>query len=193
MNSFNFNNRYECDIDLVYHWRDLKKKPSVIVFDLDHTLWPFYVDTTVKEPFTKVNEAVFDANNKLLAPFESVTKILKTLKECCFDDDEKLAIASRSTRQDLAMNLIELFGWTNLIDSFQIYSMPKSNHMHAIKNELKFNSFRQVLFFDDHQFNINTTKPMGVFAFKLDKSTGLNMKALHRAFDLYDYYMHRTN
>ncbi len=33
------------DHDLVKHWKNLKNRPQIIVFDLDYTLWPFYASS----------------------------------------------------------------------------------------------------------------------------------------------------
>ncbi|XP_075527136.1 magnesium-dependent phosphatase 1-like isoform X6 [Dermacentor variabilis] len=43
-----------------------EKRPKLIVFDLDYTLWPMYVDTHVTPPFKKVKTDDPDAAKELL-------------------------------------------------------------------------------------------------------------------------------
>ena len=179
------------DYDLVYHWRDLVIKPKIIVLDLDHTLWPFYVDTNPVPPFTKhligKQLTVTDSTQTQLMGYADIPKILNTLTEYCFNNGEQIAIASRSRRQDLAMNLIELFNWKKYFNSFQIYSLPKNNHLFAIKNELKCNDFGDMLFFDDNKYNVNLATDMGVCSYLVDKNIGLNFESVHRALDIFDH------
>ena len=123
-------------------------------------------------------EQVIDSTGFLVRGFEDVTKILHTLKEYCLYKNQHLAIASRSTTHDLCMQSIELLGWKKYFSSFQIYDKNKINHMNAIKTELKFENFEEVLFFDDDYSNIKSTSSIGVFAYEVDQKTGVNLEAM---------------
>ena len=183
------------DCELVYHWRDLKHKPKFIIFDLDHTLWPFAVDTNIVPPFRRIkedkNSIITDLNDLELKGFEDVPKILNTLFEYCFMEGEKMAVASRSRRKDLALKLIELLDWKKYFHSIQIYSMPKNNHIFAIKSELNIKDFKDVLFFDDNKSNIEVANQLGICSFFVDKNIGLNLFNVHCAFDIFEkqYYL----
>jgi magnesium-dependent phosphatase 1 len=169
----------DIDTELIKRWKGLKKKPNVIVFDLDYTLWPYYVDCHVEPPIRKLNEReVVDSVGFKMNGFKDINKILKTLKEHCLNDNQYLAVASRSTTPKLAMEAIEALGWTEYFSSVQIYPKSKTIHMSKIKEDLKFESYDQVLFFDDEHTNIKETSKMGVCAILIACETGVDMNTL---------------
>ena len=167
------------DKGLIKHWKGLKCKPKVIVFDLDYTLWPYYIGNHVSPPVRKNDymEFIDDEGNRY-RPFKDVTKILKTLKEHCLGPDGHIAIASRSTAKEVAMKVMEIFEWTQYISSFQIYHVSKERHMLEIKEDLKLESFDQVLFFDDDERNVKPANDLGVLPFLVNQVDGLDMDAI---------------
>jgi magnesium-dependent phosphatase 1 len=175
------------DTALIKKWKSLKKKPTVIVFDLDFTLWPYFVDHHVTPPISKKKlnkrEVIVDSDGFEMSGFVDVSRILKTLKEKCLGPDQHLAIASRSTTPELAMETIELHGWKNYFSSFQIYPRNKTEHMKKIKEDLKFDKYQEVLFFDDEYHNIMDTSYLGVCAIEINRSLGLNIETLLAGLD----------
>ena len=149
---------------------------------MDYTLWPYFCDAHVNPPINKrkINhqEQVVDSCGFLIRGYSDVTKILKTLKEHCLEENQHLAVASRSTTRDLCMQSIELLGWKEFFSSFQIYPTNKITHMKAIREELKFKQFEEVLFFDDDYSNIKSTSSIGVYAYEVDQQSGVNITAL---------------
>jgi magnesium-dependent phosphatase 1 len=174
------------DTTLVNKWQSLRKKPTVIVFDLDYTLWPYFIEHHVTAPIHKTSSKVVDSKGFTLTTFADVNRILKTLKEKCLGPHQHLAIASRSITPELAMNAIELLGWKDYFSSIQIYPTPKSRHMNKIQEELRLAGFQEVLFFDDDQRNIVATRPMGVCAIQVDQSSGLTMEMMMIGLDRFD-------
>jgi magnesium-dependent phosphatase-1 len=128
-------------------------------------------------------ETVVDSEGFDMSGFVDVSKILKTLKEKCLKPGQHLAIASRSTTPELAMRTMELHGWKDYFSSFQIYPRNKTEHMTKIKNELKFDKFQEVLFFDDEYHNIMDTGYLGVCAIEIKRSFGLNMETFFAGLD----------
>lgn len=165
---------------LIKYWNGIVNKPKCIVFDLDMTLWPFLIDNQIFFPFRKINShgkmKLFDNNNNEVKPYDDVPLILYTLRNECFKNKEFIAIASRATASERAMQLIDLFEWTNYFDSFQIYSGSKQKHMKQIKKELKLKSFDEILFFDDSKLNLETTKNLGVIGHKVTRHYGLSLE-----------------
>ena len=55
--------------------------PKLVVFDLDYTLWPFWVDTHVSPPLKPVNNGakVQDRYRETLAFYDDVPEILATV------------------------------------------------------------------------------------------------------------------
>lgn len=117
---------------------------------------------------------VRDQYGNYLYSYINASKILKTLKENCLFKNQHLAIASRATTSEIAMQAIELFGWKDYFSSIQIYPNSKVEHMNTIKKELKLKSFDQILFFDDELRNIEETTKLGVSAYLISKPVGLN-------------------
>ena len=172
------------DLNLINHWKRLKHKPKVIVFDLDYTLWPFYADLHLWPPIRKNNSIdgnieIIDQQGMKWMAFKDVTKILKTLKEHCLESNQYLAIASRSTTNELARNAIDLFGWTSYFSSIQIYPKSKLIHMKEIMTDLNVGKYQEILFFDDETHtNIIPTRKVGITACEIDPTNGLTMNDL---------------
>ena len=95
--------------DLIEFWgNDENVKPKLIIFDLDFTLWPYFANHYYQTPFKLNKDSIIDSKNKRVTYFNDVPKILKTLKENCFKNDEKLAVASRSGDRKSVEALLEL-------------------------------------------------------------------------------------
>jgi magnesium-dependent phosphatase-1 len=110
--------------DLLTIWNDKDLvKPKFIIFDLDFTLWPYFANRYYRQPFKINKNIITDSTNKKVTYFKDIPKILKTLKEDCFKNDEKLAIASRSADRKTIQAMLELsfkFPILNLILIFFI-------------------------------------------------------------------------
>jgi magnesium-dependent phosphatase 1 len=166
------------DPQLVKHWKSLANKPKVIVFDLDFTLWPCYIQT-LDAPIRKIDDqCLIDSNGDKYTPFKDVTKILRTLREKCLGPDGYLAVASRSVSRELAINAIDIFGWSLYFSSVHVYPRIKDEHLRGIKADLNFESFRDVLFFDDDHKNYKPVYDLGAMPYLVNKVDGLNMLAM---------------
>ena len=171
------------DHDLIKAWSKLKVKPLVIVFDLDLTLWPFWVDSHCDPPFKKrtceENEGhhtIVDRKNKVFTFYTNVPKILNTLRNHCLKDTGYMAVASRTTASNQAMQLLEIYGWKDHFNSYQMYESKKTKHMNELGKELNVKDHRDVLFFDDDKRNIVDTAQMGVTGYLLDYRVGLTLQ-----------------
>jgi len=173
------------DKELVKVWKNLSRRPKIVVFDLDYTLWPYYIDSHVTPPIKAQGNNFSDSYGDLYKPFKDVTKILRTLKEKCLGEDGYLAIASRSTTKDLAMQAIEIYGWMPYLSSFQIFSRVKDVHMYAIKKELG-GEFTDMLFFDDEERNYKPTADIGVVPILVNQVDGLNLEAMYNGLLRYE-------
>ena len=172
---------------LVAHWNALKRKPDLIVFDLDYTLWPLHVDYDIELPLRKESGIVIDANGNEIEPFEDIEEILVTLKDkCLIPGQQHLAVASKAQCSDKALALIETLGWKKYFSSFQIYSEPKTNHLKTLRDEFKLDNFNQILFFDDHPANIKAVNVLGVITHKIDRSIGLNVNEFQKGLDRFN-------
>ena len=81
--------------------------PRAVVFDLDYTLWPFWVDTHVSAPPLRANadhSAVADRVGETFAFYADVPGILHGLRLA----GARLAVASRTHRPDLGREMLKL-------------------------------------------------------------------------------------
>ncbi|KAK3584558.1 hypothetical protein CHS0354_030565 [Potamilus streckersoni] len=137
---------------------NMAKRPKLIVFDLDYTLWPFWVDTHVDPPFKKKSDGkVYDSHSRHVKYYPDVPGILSSLKSQRY----QLGIASRTTCSDEAWDLVQLFEWDKYFDYKQIYPGSKTNHFTAFKNQSNL-PYEDMLFFDDEHRNIEDVGRLGV-------------------------------
>lgn len=154
--------------------------PKLIVFDLDYTLWPFWVDTHVNGKITSVpnsnNTACVDRTGEHFSFYRDVPAILHALPSVLHIP---IAVASRTCAPDLAREMLKLLyipaaaaapdsnskkATRRALDVFdgrlQIYPGSKITHMQKLHKETGV-AFEDVLFFDDEARN-RDTESLGV-------------------------------
>uniref|UniRef100_A0A6B2LTR1 Magnesium-dependent phosphatase-1 n=1 Tax=Arcella intermedia TaxID=1963864 RepID=A0A6B2LTR1_9EUKA len=91
--------------------------PRMVVFDLDYTLWPFWVDTHVQPPFKIVGGKVQDRFKYKISLYPDVMEILDLLKS----KGSILGIASRTEAPSAARSLLEIMNINHYFHHQEIY------------------------------------------------------------------------
>lgn len=136
--------------------------PKMIVFDLDYTLWPFWVDTHVSGPLKPVEggSKVKDRYGASYGFYSDIGGILEALKQ----NSILIGIASRTSAPDLGREMLKLLtiphtsrSSQRAIDYFdyqEIYPGDKKTHFNRIHKNSGI-GFEEMLFFDDESRNKN--------------------------------------
>jgi len=147
--------------------------PRLIVFDLDYTLWPFWVDTHVTPPFRLSNGKVVDHRGAKIKFYPEVPDVLSTLHSW----GVPLAVASRTSEIEGANQLVDLFGWEKYFTYKEIYPGSKTKHfqkfVHASGIPLE-----EMLFFDDEMRNIKDLQAKNVTSILVEN--GMTLRELER-------------
>lgn len=175
-------NRSKKETSIRDYWNGMARKPTCIVFDLDYTLWPFNVDSSLIPPFTRRHNGIFDHAKREIQLYEDVSLIIRTLKDIFLSEPyhtpRYLAIASRSSNPDLAHQLLDMFGLIQHFDCIQIYTGTKLKHLKNIKGRLGIVRFEDILFFDDNKMNLSQAKSLGVIGHQVRRHYGLSLAEL---------------
>ncbi|KAJ8927912.1 hypothetical protein NQ314_019542 [Rhamnusium bicolor] len=135
-------------------------KPKLIVFDLDYTLWPFWVDTHVTPPFKKGSTGeIFDSFGSKIKCYPEVPEVLKNLH----DEGYILGVASRTGEIQGAKQLMTLFGWDKYFSYKEIFPGSKTTHFKNMKKQSGID-YSEMMFFDDEQRNIRDISELGVLS-----------------------------
>ncbi|KAF2426548.1 putative magnesium-dependent phosphatase P8B7.31 [Tothia fuscella] len=138
--------------------------PKLVVFDLDYTLWPFWVDTHVTPPL-KAQEGgakVKDRYGEGFGFYAEVGGVLATLQRL----NIKIGAASRTETPDLARDMLKLLKVPTpngpvkaieLFDHLQIYPGSKIRHFEKLQQQTGL-AYEEMLFFDDESRNRDTEK-----------------------------------
>ncbi|XP_011052650.1 PREDICTED: magnesium-dependent phosphatase 1-like [Acromyrmex echinatior] len=138
----------------------MEKKPKVIIFDLDYTLWPFWVDSFVEPPFKKgARNKVIDARGRDVDHYSDVPDVLKQLS----GEGYELGIASRTAEIKGAKQLIDAFGWKKYFKYVEIFPGSKVTHFSNIRKSSHID-YKDMIFFDDEARNIMEVGKLGVHA-----------------------------
>jgi magnesium-dependent phosphatase 1 len=136
--------------------------PKMMVFDLDYTLWPFWVDTHVTPPMkaSPTHDSAKDRFGETFAFYSDVSSILYNLRERGF----KVGAASRTSAPDLARELLRLLHIPDgegkkrkaveYFDHMEIYPGSKIAHFVKLQKATGLR-FEEMLFFDDEDRNRN--------------------------------------
>lgn len=147
----------------VLHQVEDWKKPGLIVFDLDFTLWPFRVDKCAISPFSISKKGnVIDTRGKVLKTFPEVPQLLMTLG----NNGYTLAVASRIEDICGAYQLLQLFGIMQYFQYKEIYPGTKTVHFNQLHAKTGV-EFDRMIFFDDDKRNVRDVSSLGVMAFQV--------------------------
>ncbi|XP_037359036.1 magnesium-dependent phosphatase 1 isoform X1 [Talpa occidentalis] len=136
----------------------MARLPKLAVFDLDYTLWPFWVDTHVEPPFHKSSdEIVRDRRGQTIRLYPEVPEILERLR----DLGVLVAAASRTGEIEGATQLLELFDLGRHFVHQEIYPGSKVTHFERLQLKTGI-PFSQMIFFDDENRNIVDVSKLGV-------------------------------
>ncbi|KAL9131213.1 MAG: hypothetical protein Q9217_000815 [Psora testacea] len=150
--------------------------PRMIVFDLDYTLWPFWVDTHITPPLKAKDGGAksVDRWGEAFTFYRDVPLILAASKQL-LSPPPLLATASRTCAPDLALTLLKQLtvpatlpspsnaAFKRALDFFdfhQIFPADKKQHFEKLKKQSGL-GFEEMLFFDD-EFRNKNVESLGV-------------------------------
>ncbi|KAK3086106.1 hypothetical protein FSP39_013654 [Pinctada imbricata] len=106
--------------------------------------------------YQKVTGDVVDARGSCLVSFSDVPGILKSLNK----QGIKVGIASRTSAEEEAKELIRLFDWDQYFQYRQIYPGNKTTHFKRIHSDSGID-YKDMIFFDDEHRNIVDVGKLG--------------------------------
>ncbi|XP_004609729.2 magnesium-dependent phosphatase 1 [Sorex araneus] len=155
----------------------MEQLPKLAVFDLDYTLWPFWVDTHVDPPFTKSSDGtVRDRRGQTIQLYHEVPEVLERLHSL----KVPMAAASRTGEIDGANQLLELFDLVKYLVHREIYPGSKVTHFKRLQQQTNV-PFSQMIFFDDESRNIIDVSKLGVTCILVEN--GMSLQTLTRGLE----------
>lgn len=163
--------------------------PKMIVFDLDYTLWPFWIDTHVTSPLKPTPDGltVKDRYGDSYGFYNDTAGILSSIKQ----RDIILGAASRTCAPDLARQALKMLKIPGaapaaggrhaygLFDHLEIYPGDKRTHFAKLQKKSGI-EYEEMLFFDDESRNKNV-ETLGVVMQLVN--SGMSKKEIDRGIE----------
>ncbi|XP_029092487.1 magnesium-dependent phosphatase 1 isoform X1 [Monodon monoceros] len=157
----------------------MARLPKLVVFDLDYTLWPFWVDTHVYPPFHKSSDGtVRDRRGQAVRLYPEVPEVLERLQGL----GVPVAAASRTGEVEGANQLLELFDLVRYFVHREIYPGSKVTHFKRLHQKTGV-PFSQMIFFDDEKRNIVDVSKLGVTSIHVQN--GMSLQTLTQGLETF--------
>eukprot|EP01052_Picozoa_sp_SAG31_P048885 SAG31_NODE_10441_length_1138_cov_1.525505_1_plen_130_part_00 len=105
------------------------KFPKMVVFDVDYTLWPYWVDTHTRPPYMLAKDGsgkVWDSSRQDIVLFEETAAVLLALREL---PGLKIAYASRTGQPTWLESLAKLI---QLDEKFSMWQLPDYTEIYPV-------------------------------------------------------------
>ncbi|KAK2493822.1 hypothetical protein MC885_010505 [Smutsia gigantea] len=157
----------------------MARLPELAVFDLDYTLWPFWVDTHVDPPFYRSRDGtVRDRRGHVVQLYPEVPQVLERLRGL----KVPVAAASRTGEIEGASQLLELFDLAKYFVHWEIYPGSKVTHFERLQQKTRI-FFSQMIFFDDEKRNIIDVNKLGVTCIHVQN--GMSLQTLAEGLEVF--------
>ena len=142
--------------------------PSLVVFDLDFTVWFPEMYELAGAPFRRCKKSgrVMDRAGEIIHVFPDFPKIWKDIHTKY--PNMKIAVASSTTHPQWAQRCLELLPMDPIANTLhegieyrEMYPRNKRNHFREIQKESGI-PYEEMLFFDNEYYNIDSVSPLGV-------------------------------
>jgi len=143
-----------------------QRVPQLIAFDLDYTLWDFWIDTHITVPLKQTSSGVLDKFGKAVEFYPDVPDILNQIRTSF--EDTKIAVCSRTHAPSLAREALSLITVPSFpikkggggsaavalayFDELEIYPGSKIAHFKALHHRTGI-PYTEMVFFDDERRN----------------------------------------
>ena len=158
----------------------------VVIFDLDYTLWPFWVDTHISPPFhvkkTKENgeKILEDGYGYEIKLYPEVMQILEKAKK----DGIIMGTVSRTLEPEYGKQLLKLLDIEKYFISCEFDTGPKTYSINKIANLAGIKEgIKRCILFDDESRNVNDIKNEGGVGVLINN--GLNMKEFENGIKIF--------
>ena len=154
--------------------------PSLIVFDLDFTLWDCggtWCDC-LRPPFRKHGNQVQDSRGYHIQLYDEVPQVL----DRCDELGISMALASRTKQPAWARELIRMLEVSDRFAEAEIYPSSKVRHFRALCAATNLRP-ESMLFFDDEMRNIVECAELGVTCVHVE--TGMSMQLLEQGLEAF--------
>lgn len=163
-----------------------QRRPKLIVFDTDYTLWPFNFYYDVMPPVRNgtIRKTAVDKNNKTLKPYPDVPIIFKTLYKLKY----KIGVATRGFMNRRYLSILRYTELMKYISYQQCYALSQRRNLHLIQRESGVD-FNEMLYFDDEITGCIDASDLNLTAILV--FDGMNMATLNKGFEVFEYSTRR--
>ncbi|KAK8806814.1 hypothetical protein WA588_005614, partial [Blastocystis sp. NMH] len=138
----------------------------MIVFDMDGTLWWFWLDTHVDPPIRRSGMGFKDRSGNEFDFYPDVREILLALHEA----DIPIALASSTWTPSLGQTIIDTIlvdknhTLGDIVSYRELITCQKFTHFEHIRNDSGY-TYEQMIFIDDEKHNLDDIETIGVMCF----------------------------